>query len=54
MFKKVYRWNNLKDIKRQAGFLQYMKTTGYSSAWYDVRNIYREKNWRKDQDQTSS
>ena len=33
--------------KKITGYSQHMKTTGHSTAWDDVRIIYRENNWEK-------
>ena len=35
------------EDKKITGFSQHMKTTGHSTAWEDVRMIYRENNWKK-------
>ena len=37
----------LRKDKKITGLSQYMKTTGHSPAWNDVRIIYRENNWKK-------
>ena len=46
---KVYKDDGGKSRKNKkiTGLSQHVKTTGHSSAWDDVRIIYRENNWKK-------
>ena len=42
-----YDGEKSQEDKKITGFSQHMKTTGHSTAWEDVRMIYRENNWKK-------
>ena len=37
----------LRKDEKITGLPQHMKTTDHSSAWDDVRILYRENNWKK-------